>query len=195
MHQWTLDHQRSPPYFYMRVSHIILLFTAVFLYGCASNKETAKIFGNMTYFVKDADGKRKADLVRGRHQELEFNIYYGNRCVYGDFNHDGLKDAAVILIEGTGGNQYGHTLAFLINNGKQLIHQSTIYLDDRAIINSMREKNGKVFVDMYVHQEGDCMAGPTKRVRNVYEYDGPEFDKLKVLPKELFCLSPSGWPG
>jgi len=47
-------------------------------------------------------------------------------------------------------------------------------LDDRAIINSMREKNGKVLIDMFVHQEGDCMAGPTKRVRNTYAYDGPD---------------------
>ncbi|MBI4342783.1 MAG: hypothetical protein HY599_05400 [Candidatus Omnitrophica bacterium] len=27
---------------------------------------------------------------------------------------------------------------------------------------------------MFVHQEGDCRAGPTKRVRNIYAYEGPD---------------------
>ena len=39
---------------------------------------------------------------------------------------------------------------------------------------SLKERNGHVLVDMFVHQEGDCMAGPTKRVSNVYTYDGPD---------------------
>ena len=38
----------------------------------------------------------------------------------------------------------------------------------------MREKNGTVLIDLFVHQEGDCRAGPTKRIRNVYAYDGPD---------------------
>lgn len=54
------------------------------------------------------------------------------------------------------------------------MHRASRVLDDRALINSMREKNGKVLVDMFVHQKGDCMAGPTKRVSNTYAYEGPD---------------------
>jgi len=35
---------------------------------------------------------------------------YTGKYVYGDFNHDGLKDAAVIVIENSGGNADWYTL-------------------------------------------------------------------------------------
>ena len=65
-------------------------------------------------------------------------------------------------------------LAFLINERGALVHRASRVLDDSAIINSMREKQGKVLIDMFVHQEGDCRAGPTKRVRNLYAYHSPD---------------------
>ncbi len=131
------------------------------------------VFGNKTYFIVDALDTDRVNLVNGKHQEWELRVAYDNKYVYGDFNHDGLKDAAVIIVENTGGNQDWYTLAFLINDGKGLTHKATIFLDDRAVINYLHVKNSKVFIDMYVHQEGDCMAGPTKRVRELYSYPGP----------------------
>ena len=52
-------------------------------------------------------------------------------------------------------------LAFLINDGTKLVHKASLSLDVWAEVNSVTEKDGKVIVDMYVHQEGDCNAGPT----------------------------------
>ena len=80
------------------------------------------------------------------------SVRYGERYVHGDFNHDELQDAAVMIVENTGGNQDWYTLAFLINNGEQLIHHATIYLDDRAIINSLREQNGRVLICMSINR-------------------------------------------
>ena len=79
----------------------------------------------------------------------------------------------MIITENTGGNADWYTLAFLISDGKRLAHNATIYLDDRAIINSMRAKGDKVFIDMYVHQPGDSMGGPSRRVKGLYGYPGP----------------------
>ncbi len=145
----------------------------VFLCGCASDRrQAAKIFGNMTYYVGNEHFAEPAKLVNCEYFSPFLKLYYDNKFVYGDFNHDGLKDAAVITIENTGGNADWYMLNFLINDGKQFVHRATRELDDRAIINAIWQKNGKVFIDMYVHQEGDCMGGPSKRVRNVYEYTG-----------------------
>lgn len=138
-----------------------------------------KIFGNMVYFFDDGPALQQrtaAKLVNGEHEEPYFNVYYEHKYVYGDFNHDGLKDAAVIITENTGGNSDWYTLAFLINDGMKLVHKASFILDDRAIINSLREKNGKVFIDMYVHNPDDSRGGPTKRVKNLYQYVDP--DKL-----------------
>ena len=129
----------------------------------------------MTYYVGNEYGVDAAKLVNGEHEERFLNVYYGNKYVYGDFNHDGLKDAAVITIENTGGNSAWYMLDFLINDGAKLVHRSSEELDESARINSMCQKEGKVIVDMYIHQEGDCRNWPTKRVRNVYEYSRPEF--------------------
>ena len=155
----------------MRLVSVILSLAAVLcLCGFTSDKEAAKVFGNTTYFLgKDGEA---VTLKKGKFfKRFCWDVYYDNRFVYGDFNHDGLKDAAVIIvINYGGGNTNDYTLAFLINDGRKLVHKASYYLDNWAIINSLRAKNGKVIVDMYVHQKGDCNAGPSKRVHNVYKY-------------------------
>ena len=139
-----------------------------------ASRKAAQIFGNATYMMGNEYGVQAATLVDGVHDEPYLDVRYGDHYAYGDFNGDGLRDAAVILIENNGGNADWYLLAFLINDGAQLVHRASRELDGRAIINAMREKNGQVLIDMVVHQEGDCMAGPTKRVRSTYAYEGPD---------------------
>jgi hypothetical protein len=138
------------------------------------SRQAARIFGNATYVIGNEYATQVATLVDGVHDEPYLTVEYADRYAYGDFNGDGLKDAAVIVTESGGGTGNWYILAFLINDGEKFVHRASRVLDDRAIINSMREKNGKVLMDMFVHQEGDCMAGPTKRVRNTYAYEGPD---------------------
>ncbi len=128
--------------------------------------------------------KDRATLVDGKHIEEFLSLYLEGKYVQGDFNRDGLEDAAVIIIENYGGNLDSYVLAFLINDGKQLVHKASIVLESWAIINSVREKNGEVIVDMYVHQEGDCNAGPSKRVREVYKYAGSNEAAFTVTERE-----------
>ena len=162
----------------MRLSYFVFLLAGLVVMGTFSQKQAsgqaARVFGNATYVMGNEYAAQTATLVDGVHDEPYLYVRYDNRYVYGDFNGDGLKDAAVILIENNGGNADWYLLAFLINEGEKLVHRTSRALDDRAIINSMRETNGKVLVDMFIHQEGDCRAGPTKRVKNTYAYDGPD---------------------
>lgn len=136
-----------------------------------------RLFGNMTYFAYSSFVEN-ATLVNGtcevRNGLLSYAAYYEGHCVYGDFNRDGLKDAAVIISEGEGASQDVRSLAFLIHDGTRFVHQASHCLGDCVIINSLKERGGKVIVDMLVHQEGDCRAGPTKRVKNVYDYLNPD---------------------
>ena len=149
---------------------VIILMVVLSIH--TSNKSN-KIFGNTTYYFDNVFFTRQrvtAKLVDGEYRDSFLRVSYENKYAYGDFNHDGLKDAAVIISENTGGNQDWYVLIFLINDGKRLVHRFSIDLDDRAIINSLREKNGGVFIDMYVHNPGDSMGGPTKRVKNIYQH-------------------------
>ena len=152
----------------------ILIMISIIFCGGASKERALKVFGNMTYHVANGFDKTEFSLVNGEYSTWENQIYYDHKYVYDDFNHDGLKDAAVMITTNTGGggNQDWYTLAFLINDGKKLVHRSSISLDDRARIYSLRAKDGKVLVDMHVHQPGDCNGGPSKHLKEWYEYPG-----------------------
>ena len=76
----------------------------------------------------------------------------------------------MVISENNGGSAQLYTIAFLINDEKALMHKASGPLGDRAIINSIKTRNGKVLVDMFVHQDGDSMAGPTKHVKRIFEY-------------------------
>lgn len=163
----------------------------VSLFGYQSRAAADKLFGNMTYLTHAPYIAEKVTLVNGgfeRHYEREVSLYYhfqyNGKYVYGDFNRDGLKDAAVIITENEGGSGEFRSLAFLINDGRQLVHRVSHSLGDRAIINSLRERNGKVVIDMFVHGERDCMAGPTKRVKNSYDYLYPNPDVIPISRKD-----------
>jgi len=162
-----------------------LVLCAVFLFGYQARAAAAKRFGNITYLA-DSSFLEKAILVDGmcevREGLLHYSAYYEGHYVYGDFNRDGLQDAAAIISEGEGATGDFRSLAFLINDGRRLIHRVSHYLGDRVIINSLRERDGKVVIDMFVHQEGDCRAGPTKRMKKAYDYLNPNPD-----------LVPQGW--
>ena len=139
------------------------------------------VFGNMTYFTGAPYFLKEATLANGQFHKryeggvsLSYYLHYDHQYVYGDFNQDGLRDAAVIITEGEGGSGTYRSLAFLINEGKQLAHQASHYLGDGVIVNTVRARNGKVILDMYVHQAHDCRAGPTKRVNKVYDYLNPD---------------------
>ena len=156
----------------------LLIFAALFLFGYQSKAAANNLFGNMAYLTSYPDFADKVTLVNGTYAwnngRFFYNLYFEGHYVYGDFNRDGLKDAAVIISEGEGGSGDFRALAFLINDGRRLVHRASHYLGDRAIINSLRSRGGKVIADMFVHQEHDCMAGPTKRVQNAYDYLKPD---------------------
>jgi len=162
-----------------------LVSCAVFLFGHQARAAAAKRFGNMTYLA-DSSFLENATLVDGMCEVqdglLHYSAYYEGHYVYGDFNRDGLQDAAAIISEGEGATGDFRSLAFLINDGRRLIHRASHYLGDRVIINWLRERDGNVIIDMYVRQKGDSRAGPTKRVRNSYDYLTPNPD-----------LVPQGW--
>jgi hypothetical protein len=155
---------------YLTFYFILFLFFA----GDCQADALNKIFANTAYMIGNEYLAERAQLVDGEHEEPYLYVYYEDKYVLGDFNSDGLKDAAVIIAESGGGSGYYRNLAFLINDGKNFVHKASYCLGDRVIIKSLKERKGKVVIDMLVHAEGDCMAGPTKREKNVYEYTGPE---------------------
>ena len=162
---------------------ISVMACAIALFGLHTQADAEKVFGNMAYLTTYPDWRERVALVNGEYSWGEksndggfwsYQLYYEGHSVYGDFNRDGLQDAAVIVSGGEGASGDFRTLAFLINDGRQLVHQISYGLGDRARIHSLTARRGQVVVDLFVHGEHDCMAWPTKRVRNVYDYLQPD---------------------
>ena len=194
MHGGALEDDRRSARVYLRLKRLTMrslcamlcvLLSVVLLLGHQSRATANRRFSNMTYVTNSPDIAEQVTLVNGEgvvwNGRLHTSLYYGGRYVYGDFDRDGLEDAAVIIGESQGGSDDEVALAFLIHDGTQLVHRQTVYLGQSAIINALKERSGNVIVDMLIHQEGDYQAGPTKRVRNVYSYGKPD----KVPPIEL----------
>ena len=152
--------------------------------------EANQIFGNMTYMTDSPNIAEKVTLLNGycetRNFRLDHSMYYDGQYVYGDFNHDGVRDAAVVIGQGEGGSEDSRSLAFLIHDGTRFIHKKSAALGSSAIVNSLKERGGKVIVDMFVHQDGDCMAGPTGHVKSTFEYAG---DRVRVKGEQKSAKS------
>lgn len=112
------------------------------------------------------------------------SLYYMDRYVLGDFDGDGRRDAAVIIGESHGiGDEV--MLAFLIHDGRNFVHKQSIHLGHSAIVNSLKQRDGEVIIDMFIHQRGDCQAGPTKRVIARYDFLNPPSDEV-AFPRPIY---------
>jgi len=158
----------------------LILFLA-FVPGCRS-ENLDEVFANTTYMIGNEYFSQRAPLVDGKHEEPYLYVYYEHKFVCGDFNNDGLEDAAVIIAESGGGSGHYRFLAFLINDGTEFVHRASHYLGDKAIINSLKEERGRVFVDMLVRDESTWAEGILKRVKTIYEYSGPEAWESRARP-------------
>lgn len=170
----------------IRIAGVVLCVVCcaiLLLVGLRSTIAAHQLFGRMTYVTNSPDIAEQVTLVNGEgvvwNGRLHVSLYYAGQYVYGDFNRDGRQDAAVVIGESQGGSDDEIELAFLIHDGTQFVHRQTVYLGDSAIINSVKERSGSVMVDMLIHQEGDCQAGPTKRVTRVHGYE-----RLNNIPQE-----------
>lgn len=176
---------------------VCLISSIICLLGHQARVAADRLFGNLTYLTSCPYIAKHVTLVNGYrivwNDHLHVSLSYEGRYVYGDWNHDGLKDAAVVIDESQGGSDDEFCLAFLINNGTRLVHRQSAYLDDSAIIRSVKTHGDYVIVDMFVHQKGDCHAGPTQHVRYRYEYSGRgqwvEGTLVNILPSRKLRAS------
>ena len=118
-----------------------LIFCAVLSHMHRDLAEAHKLFGNMTYMTDSPYIVEKVTLVDGLrvtwNGRLHHSMYYEGQYVYGDFNRDGFKDAAVVIAQSESATGHGLELAFLINEKGRLVHRVSHYLGDRVIVNSV----------------------------------------------------------
>jgi len=127
-------------------------------------------FANTTCRIGDEVSSREVKLVDGQYRDGLLCVYYDGDAVYGDFNKDELTDAAVVISDSGCGSGYSLNLAFLINDGKKLVHESSYDLGYKSQVTFLAEWQGEAVVDTLVQE--DVGALPI-HVRKIYAYAGP----------------------
>jgi heat shock protein HslJ len=90
----------------------------------------------------------------------------------GDLNGDGAPDAAVLLVEDSGGSGSFVYLAAMGFSEAGARNLGTVGLGDRAQIRDLAVADGQIRVDMVVAGEGDPMAFPAAKVRAQFQLAG-----------------------
>ena len=80
---------------------------------------------------------------------------------FGDLNGDGTTDAAVALVENSGGSGVFWYLAAMINRDGKLFNVATHFLGDRWQVQSMSMRAGEIVLNVVTHGPEDPMCCPS----------------------------------
>jgi hypothetical protein len=115
---------------------------------------------------------RTFDLVDGAYSNGSATDPYSVRMldVYalGDLNGDGAGDAAIILVENTGGTGQFESLVVVLNMGGAAVQAGQVPLGDRVRINSVAIEAGAITLDMVVPGPNDPMCCPSQPETQTY---------------------------
>jgi heat shock protein HslJ len=115
--------------------------------------------------------------------------------VFGDLNGDGVDDAAVILIESSGGSGNFRYLAAVINERGTPVNVATHFVGDREQMQAINIDEGEITLDMVAHAPEDPMCCPTQEVTKVYQLqDDQLIEVLVALEGTLWTLVSYGDP-
>lgn len=87
---------------------------------------------------------------------------------YGDLNNDRVDDAVVLLAVNQGGPGMDVHLAAVINAGGMPRFGASAFIDDRAIMQSVRLESGEIIVDAIVHGRNDPGCCPSTQISRIF---------------------------
>ncbi len=97
---------------------------------------------------------------------------------FGDLNGDGVDDAAVILIENSGGSGSFIYLAAVISEGGAPVNVATQFVSDREQVQAIIIEDGEITLNMVTHGPDDPMCCPTQEVTKRYQLQGDQLVEL-----------------
>ena len=90
----------------------------------------------------------------------------------GDLNGDGENEAVAIVAENYGGSGTFVFLAVYQHENDKAVFLTSIFLDDRPLINDLAVEDGEIFVDAVIHNSDDPMCCPTLETTRHYLLNG-----------------------
>jgi hypothetical protein len=150
---------------------------------------------NSEYLLGFFDQIRMVQLVDGQFQEGApgstdyISVSVTDFIARGDLNGDGENEAIAIVAENYGGSGTFVFLAVYQYLNNEAVFLTSIFLDDRPIINHLEVENGKIFVDAIIHDRDDPMCCPTLETTRHYLLNG-----INLILTDYSTLTPLGDP-
>ncbi len=146
------------------------------------------------------------DIEKGRALELAGGVYrderralrlLGDLIAHGDLDHDGTRDAVVLLEERTAETTIIH-LAAVVQRAGRVRNMASWRLGEHAQVKSLAVENGIVVVSMLSLGEGDAPSRPTVKMVLGLKLAGSEMQLMRREPKGRLAsgrtlLDPANW--
>lgn len=164
---------------------LIIAITGIGYWIFWSQKEADQPTGTQTFTLNlkncayVIDGKN-ITLTNGYSEEASapgsaskiITRYFGNE-VPGDFNNDGIRDAAFILTQDTGGSGTFYYVAVALGNDNKCNGTNAILLGDRIAPQTTEFQNGEIIVNYAKQKPNEPMtASPSVGVSKYFRIDG-----------------------
>jgi hypothetical protein len=158
----------------------LLLLTVASVTGCGSETAplTEESLKNAEYRdigiypkpVKLDDGKFKGYYVAGG--STRSTVALIEPCAFWDLDGDGLDDAAVLLVEDSGGRGVIFYLAAVLNQNGKPVNVATTRLGDRAHVEDLAIEEGVILVRLVTYGPGDPKCCPSQVLVETYVLEG-----------------------
>lgn len=136
---------------------------------------------------------RTVQLTDGRYEEgnpggTDFvSVMVTDFIVRGDLTGDGENEAVAVVAENYGGSGTFVFLAVYQYVNEEAVFLTSIFLDDRPLINHLAVENGRILVDVIVHGKDDAVCCPTLATTRLYLLNG-----LNLILTEYTTRTPAG---
>jgi hypothetical protein len=104
--------------------------------------------------------------------------FHPEAYAFGDLNGDGVDDAAVILIESSGGSGNFRYLAAVINEDGTPVNVATAFVGDREQAQAITIEDGVITLQLVAHGPDDPMCCPSQEVTKRYRLQDDQLVEL-----------------
>ena len=150
---------------------------------------------NSKYQLGFSDQTRMVPLTNGQYQEgtpggVDFvSASVTDFIVRGDLNGDDEDEAVAIVTENYGGTGTFVFAAVYRYLNDEAVYLTSVFLDDRPLINHLEVERGEIFIDAVIHNRDDPMCCPTLATTRRYLLNG-----VNLIPTSYSTETPSGEP-
>jgi dipeptidyl aminopeptidase/acylaminoacyl peptidase len=150
-------------------------------YGAAAL--TLDTLKNLEYRVTASEGA-PVKLVDGKYEKNEpveerFYVIATDSVGFGDFDGDGTKDAAIVVVSNTGGTGVFVDVVLVRSVEGLPVASRGAFLGDRVKVNTIHVERGNVVVDLIQQGPNDPMCCPTQHATRRFSFDGGRLIEAK----------------